>query len=166
MLKTLIFASALSLFMAGNAVAVTVPVTMGYEGVDYDVTVLSGTWLEHQALLSSQLWWGDYDAVGHFGSFADAAGLPDRTSFAFTMVDCENRLGPGATCPRASVTDWRGTGQGPRSLTLGWGDRVENLWAVATPTVAAVPLPAAGWLFMSALIGLMGKKRLSRRSVR
>ena len=27
---------------------------------------------------------------------------------------------------------------------------------------SAVPIPAAGWLFMSALIGLLGKKRLSR----
>jgi hypothetical protein len=28
---------------------------------------------------------------------------------------------------------------------------------------APVPVPAAGWLFMSALIGLVGKKRLARR---
>lgn len=28
---------------------------------------------------------------------------------------------------------------------------------------AAVPVPAAGWLFMTALVGLVGKKRLARR---
>ena len=29
--------------------------------------------------------------------------------------------------------------------------------------VASVPVPASAWLFMSALVGLVGKKRLSRR---
>ena len=28
---------------------------------------------------------------------------------------------------------------------------------------SAVPVPAAGWLFMTALVGLVGKKRLARR---
>lgn len=30
-------------------------------------------------------------------------------------------------------------------------------------STTAVPVPAAGWLFISALVGLVGKKRLSRR---
>lgn len=34
---------------------------------------------------------------------------------------------------------------------------------LVTPT--SVPLPAAGWLFMSALVGLVGKKRLFRQKV-
>lgn len=36
-----------------------------------------------------------------------------------------------------------------------------RVYAVWTP--AEVPVPAAGWLFMSALVGLLGKKRLFRR---
>jgi hypothetical protein len=36
-------------------------------------------------------------------------------------------------------------------------------WAVHAGDVAAVPVPAAGWLFMTALVGLVGKKRLTRR---
>lgn len=39
-------------------------------------------------------------------------------------------------------------------------------WAtVGSFLVAEVPIPAAGWLFISALAGLVGKKRLSRRLV-
>jgi hypothetical protein len=34
---------------------------------------------------------------------------------------------------------------------------------VLTSGASEVPVPAAGWLFMSALIGLAGKKQLSRR---
>jgi hypothetical protein len=32
---------------------------------------------------------------------------------------------------------------------------------IVTAQLSAVPVPAAGWLFMSALVGLVGKKRLS-----
>ena len=54
-------------------------------------------------------------------------------------------------------------------------DGVQTAWSRLGPTTVApavgsflvseVPLPAAGWLFISALIGLAGKTRLSRRSV-
>ncbi len=36
-------------------------------------------------------------------------------------------------------------------------------YSVSFSRPSVVPIPAAGWLFMSALIGLIGKKRLSRR---
>lgn len=47
-----------------------------------------------------------------------------------------------------------------------WGDAFHRAWRqefVLTSGASEVPVPAAGWLFMSALIGLAGKKRLSRR---
>lgn len=34
---------------------------------------------------------------------------------------------------------------------------------VSSQDLAAVPVPTAGWLFISALVGLVGKKQLSRR---
>ena len=36
------------------------------------------------------------------------------------------------------------------------------IYGSASVTVSAIPIPAAGWLFMSALMGLTGKKRLFR----
>lgn len=36
-------------------------------------------------------------------------------------------------------------------------------WSVDITVASPVPVPAAGWLFISALVGLVGKKRLVRR---
>lgn len=47
----------------------------------------------------------------------------------------------------------------------GWGETTiefDGQNRVAFSQASAVPVPAASWLFMSALVGLVGKKRLSR----
>jgi hypothetical protein len=152
MLKTLIFASALSLFMAGNAAASAAPwsATISIAGTDYDVSLLSGTWAEHEAQLMLSPWWGcSICALGVAADSADA-GAPSESLFAFAVS--------GFT---GGAMAWSAGGVGALTTTYA----IES-WAYGQPSpVTAVPVPAAGWLFMSALIGLMGKKRLARRSV-
>lgn len=48
------------------------------------------------------------------------------------------------------------------ALDTGWTGYGAIVYAQFTES-AVVPLPAAGWLFITALVGLVGKKRLSRR---
>ena len=48
-----------------------------------------------------------------------------------------------------------------KQLTRGTFEYV-NTWAVHSGDVSAVPLPAAAWLFISAIAGLASAKRLSR----
>lgn len=56
----------------------------------------------------------------------------------------------------------------------GWDSAALSIWTISNDDTsssyasflvapAAVPVPAAGWLFMTALLGLVGKKRLARR---
>jgi hypothetical protein len=152
MLKTLIFASALSLFMAGNAAASAAPwsATISIAGTDYDVSLLSGTWPEHSELLMLSPWWGCVPCAVDAAADSNDAGAPYAALFAVEEVDFFG----GAEAV---------TMDGFLTLVSGSGGMS---WAYAQPSpVTAVPVPAAGWLFMSALIGLMGKKRLSRRSV-
>jgi hypothetical protein len=158
MLKNLIFASALSLFMAGNAVAVSAPwsATISIGGTDYDVTLLSGTWLEHEAQLMLTPWWGLGGIALDAAVASDDLAVPASTYFAYDTMTIA-----GTERPLSRMTQG-GTIFSGAMLSLPTADRS---WAYAPLEVAAVPIPAAGWLFMSALIGLMGKKRLSRRSV-
>jgi hypothetical protein len=152
MLKTIVFASALSLFMAGGAAAVTTTYTGPIE-------IIPGAFDDSSSRLITQPWFGDEAAATAAAlAYAAAGGDESRLKFAyqypfiatngdsgvlFLYIDYDGVLVPDVFGTGALVSDAK--------------------WA-AMP-VTAVPLPAAGWLFMSALIGLMGKKRLSRRSV-
>jgi len=55
-----------------------------------------------------------------------------------------------------------GYSEGAHAWYTGWY-REYAWYSVSLSRPSVVPIPAAGWLFMSALIGLIGKKRLSRR---
>jgi hypothetical protein len=157
MLKTLIFASALSLFMAGTAAAATVPapVTITLGGTDFDVIELYGSFADHEAQLMAAPWWGCEGCASDAAQQSADAGITNNPGFAF-------RTSPGTG---GAWPVFFGTYQGTVNPNASWTsfDWVRP-WAAVAP-VTAVPVPAAGWLFMSALIGLMGKKRLSRRSV-
>jgi hypothetical protein len=158
MFKTLIFASALSLFMAGPAAAAAVtPVTITMlSGIDYEVTLLYGTFDQNILQITSTPWWGDGEAAAHAaGSFFNRPyeGGPEQVLFAYSF---DGNFGVGA----------RETLRGGLLYDNGYLHLSVHPYAYAViAPVTAVPVPAAGWLFMSALIGLMGKKRLSRRSV-
>jgi hypothetical protein len=184
MLKSLIFASALSLFMAGNAAASihSWSATYSFGGVDYDVSLLEGTWDDHEDTLLLNPWWGHPDAGGLAFQVAYDGLAPVGTRFA---TGCDTDWSSPA-CVGASIytlqimtvplawNNWAAPDDYARCHPDFWaggvvclgGAQEPTLWAFATVApVTAVPVPAAGWLFMSALIGLMGKKRLSRRSV-
>lgn len=56
---------------------------------------------------------------------------------------------------------WDATAELIRTMDPVYPQNTVSSFLIYSP--AAVPVPAAGWLFMSALVGLAGKKRLSRR---
>jgi hypothetical protein len=174
MLKRLIFASALSLFMAGPAAAAAVtPATTAYpivtlSGIDYEVTLVRGTWIEVMHQVTSTPWWGDSGDAERTAEVFTNVGLDDAdvvqfawrqngTEAGLSVFEVAKRWCGWKSCERHNVEPIY---YAPTDVELSW----RMVYAVAAP-VTAVPLPAAGWLFMSALIGLMGKKRLSRRSV-
>jgi hypothetical protein len=151
MLKTLIFASALSLFMAGNAAAAAVSVTITLGGSDYEVIELYGSFEDHEARLMATPWWNrEFDSEAVQAIYVAAS--PGDPGFAYMYHR------PGWMLFYHDSRTLSGSGDNFTSPTSA------RSWAAVAP-VTAVPVPAAGWLFMSALIGLMGKKRLSRRSV-
>ena len=74
----------------------------------------------------------------------------------------------------ALIRDYKRVYRGTSNIYQDADDSINSLYSTrddtdASPTIGsflvttAVPVPAAGWLFMSALIGLVGKKRLTRR---
>jgi hypothetical protein len=154
MLKTLIFASALSLFMAGTAAAAAVSVTITLGGSDYEVIELYGSFEDHEAQLLATPWWASEVDASAAAQLSADAGFPNGPGFTYERIP-----GPSGMHP-VFFTTYLGTVQGASWTSPTW----VRSWAAVAP-VTAVPVPAAGWLFMSALIGLMGKKRLSRRSV-
>jgi hypothetical protein len=152
MLKSYIFASALSLFMAGTAAAAAVSVTITLGGSDYEVIELYGSFEDHEAQLLATPWWaGEFDAFTAAQASYDA-GFPEDPGFAYRVAFKPDHL--------VFYHDFDTVPGGASWTSPTW----VRSWAAVAP-VTAVPVPAAGWLFMSALIGLMGKKRLSRRSV-
>lgn len=66
----------------------------------------------------------------------------------------------GTMVSQDSTVGWDATDGSPLSYLSGVVNEDIASFLVAP---AAVPVPAAGWLFMSALVGLVGKKRLARR---
>ncbi|MFT6275130.1 MAG: hypothetical protein ACJAZ0_001223 [Halioglobus sp.] len=157
MLKKLTSVSALSLFMAVSADAVTVNV----DNHDYEVVTVIGTFNDLWPTLNTQEWWGDEHLAEHL------AATPVYT-FQYPNVlsghDVRYAWSGYENGMDGVAWSWN-TSMAAQGAAVGLSPHNETFtWAVAAP-VAEVPLPAAGWLFMSALIGLMGKKRLSRRSV-
>jgi hypothetical protein len=153
-LKAILLASALSLFMAVNAAAVTI----SYGGIDYELTTVVGSYDALSPTLQAQPWWGQYSAAKHFSDgTAHQLGVYNSKGYTpYFAFDANPAFSVGIAVSFAEYT----TGSRPDYHIS--SDRAA-VFAVAQ--VSQVPLPAAGWLFMSALIGLMGKKRLSRRSV-
>jgi hypothetical protein len=147
MLKTFILACALSLFMAGTAAAsaVPAPITISVGTVEYDVSSVYGSFDELEAQLEATPWWDSFPKASSAAADFAAGGRSLYVQFAYEVS--------GSVVVSATLQD----------SAFDTFD-TNRMYAVVAP-VTAVPIPAAGWLFMSALIGLMGKKRLSRRSV-
>jgi hypothetical protein len=76
-------------------------------------------------------------------------------------------IGSGSwNMPTITMWDLYGSFSGDATLyrALGLNTQANNAIPVATTNIASVPVPAAAWFFMSALIGLAAKKQLTLRS--
>jgi hypothetical protein len=148
MMKPLAFALCMVLASAAHA---AVEVTVG--DTDYSVDYFEGTYTGDVALLQEQVWWGDEALALDFATLSiesglgypnlDGAGTP---LFAFAASDLK--------------VNWAGA---VGLLRLGTWSIVKHdrlvYYAVATAIPSVVPLPAAVWLFGSALLGLAVMKR-------
>ena len=129
--------------MAVNAATVTVG------GTEYDVSTVSGTYNDLSATLQAQIWWDD-------------AGLADE--FAAATGGLEGYPNDGGIGPlfafqdSSGVVDLYATILGPAGTFLG-NTEFGDSFVYAVAAVSQVPLPAAAWLFGSALVGLVGLGR-------
>lgn len=129
------------------------------EAVDFTRAMLGGsTGCAHDGVTTTNSLCGNASGWddGHFGdnfdSVTDFAWFHDDNGDAdFIGIKLDERLylGDGTLDESDWFADDGKYSDGPIS------------WLLVRP--AEVPLPAAGWLFISALVGLAGKKRLSRR---
>ena len=145
MLKTLLAVSCLMLSMVANAAMVTV------DGIDYDVSTVTGTYNDLSATLQAQIWWGD---VGLAADFAVATEEQEGTPI-FAYEDYGS--GIFGTKYNANANANANAPPGPAFLYPVVGYDESQVYA--TVTLSQVPLPAAAWLFGSGLIGLVGFAR-------
>lgn len=156
--RSLVLAACLSLLSATASTATTF--TVG--GDDFDVTTITGTFADNRELLEGQVWFGSTDLAALFvsavgfdlGLFSNPAFLPTATGPLFATS-----FGGTFDTVRFSFTE---TGQ---DVTItGLGDDVVATFAIAQPTISAVPLPAGGLLLLSGLAGVAGLKRRKKRA--
>lgn len=153
-LKTLATAAAIALFGATASIAASVTVN----GTDYNVTTISGTFADNQALLENQVWFGD---AGLAEEFARAVhGIFDfvnEADGAYFAIELEGSLVTGDVLFAATDS----TSPDPFILTAVASSAL--IYAVAEP-VEAVPLPAGGLLLLSAFGGVATLNRRKNRA--
>jgi hypothetical protein len=148
-------ATCLTLSMGVHA-ATVVTVTIGSVATDFEITTVRGPYFNMDVLLQDQPWWGDEDLADLLAvELAYQEGSPNPWAWNKSGPTFAHSEMPGSVLGSYYLACCGGANN------VGHGLGSVKTYAVVS--VAAVPLPAAGWLFMSALIGLVGKKRLSRR---
>ena len=133
------------------------PITVYIASLDqnYEVSTFDASYLQQPALIESQVWWGD-EALAHefAAAVGDHFGFPNPGDsswgplFGHTYV-----AGTPVTAGSVEVKAWWSV-----TNDVSGGSAWENLgwtWAQASP----VPIPAAAWLFGSAILGLGALKR-------
>lgn len=99
-------------------------------------------------------------SLGSWG-FGDSASVTTNTGSSLNMSS--GILGGGSSFDLSSLGPMSSltlTGKGVVFVSQFYLGGLSNVQAAAP---SAVPLPASAWLFMSALFGLVAKRRLSRR---
>jgi hypothetical protein len=121
--------------------------------------------------------WGNPTNINGIGTYMPDSS-PSGTYAAFILTPAAESWGVGATgvIGGSGFVPWYAFNElgpdgaytadtsSPTSPYLYDGGAIfDEVFAVWTPAaVSAVPLPAAAWLFISAIAGLAGAKRLSR----
>ena len=144
MLKNVLGFICLSLSIGANAVPVTV------EGQDYNILVVDISFDQASPLLEAQVWWGDHDLAS---LFALEAGSEVQAFFAWDVSEDFSSIGEFAVRSRF----WTDFGGGVFGA-IGPSDSATT-YAFAQLIPSPIPLPAAAWLFGSALLGLGAAKR-------
>ena len=139
--------------------------TITVSGQDYEITTVTGFYHNYIDTLDEQIWWGNPSLAEEFastlgtsmGTLNGGVSHPYGPAFGYSIFD-----GPGYDYMNAYAYK-EGYKAGPRDVNAPSG--LYWTYGVATPVVSPVPLPAAAWLFGSALLGLIGySKRKGAKS--
>ena len=144
-------------------------VIVGIDDTQYEVTVMKDTFEDLEIHLRDQIWWDNYELAvqfasavgGQFGFENTLFGFPDGPYFAFeTFFDdvLQEPAFNASTCSQEGSSCEIFMGIGPATDDFA---EFEFYFAKATE-VPEVPLPAAVWLFGSALAGIAGLARRKR----
>lgn len=153
-----------------NANAIVINTSIGL----YDITTVSGTYLEHRATLQQQVWWGNeslaYEMMSLTEGF-DGLGYPntgynESPYFAYddlTVAPDDISVIAWTTATGSGCSDSRSNLCGAFQIELD-GICFPELgfpcvWGVAQAVTPSVPVPTAFWLFGSGLISLIGATR-------
>lgn len=155
-IKSALAAVALSILTVGSADAATFTV----DGVDFELTTVSGSFNDNRALLESQVWWGNAELAEALAeTVKDGLGLTifsDGPAFAFGT-------NPGTTAPVVDYFfyDAGNTVRGPfvKRASFGLTQPLSFDFAVAVAAPSPVPLPAGGVLLVTGLAGVAHLKR-------
>jgi hypothetical protein len=134
-------------------------------GQDYEIETVTGFYHNYIDTLEDQVWWGDPSLAmdfsntlrGSMGTRNGGYASPYAPAFGYSVYD-----GVGADYMRvfAYWPDYCCNALDNRALGINAGAGIYWTYAVATPiTQSPVPIPAAAWLFGSALLGLGALKR-------
>ncbi|MEH6590700.1 MAG: VPLPA-CTERM sorting domain-containing protein [Halioglobus sp.] len=155
MLKKILILMSLTLSLSANAAYVE------FEGVGYDVTAIDGTFEEVKSILVNSPIYGGGN-LGQQISRVLATEYDGTTDWRF-VYDVSNatetiQIAHSAYCNPSTCYS-----ESFYSHTMWVGEEYERTWATVTLAgPSPVPIPAAAWLFGSALLGLGAIKR--RRS--
>lgn len=134
----------------------------GTGNVSFDPTGRSGLAGNYLSTLGEQIWNFDNDNTN------GDAPMATNTFVTGTSSNNAQGLAPGFTVTGSALQDagvdtWTGTLVSAGNIGTAWGSfadqQFSEVFNVNITAVAAVPVPAAAWLFGSGLIGLVGVAR-------
>lgn len=147
-IKALVTAACLTVASVMPGYAVTVDVV----GDTYDVTTITGSFLDNQTLLEDQVWWGDsalaLDFAGAVGSLLGFPNLDIGPFFAFG----ENLVTTNVLAALCEDTGTCGIFGDINAEYSGYTYAIASL-------VPAIPLPASAFLMLAGLGGLAALRR-------